>query len=98
VSATVLHGDKAATLSKSLGVGVTSDNRKAVAEADIVLLCMKPQVIREVLEAITVTLDRRLRSVAKLSRSGISGRKIAVKLNIPVGSVFAVLKKARNGQ
>jgi len=52
VSATVLHGDKAATLSKGLGVRVTSDNRKAVAEADIVLLCMKPQAIREVLEEI----------------------------------------------
>ena len=50
------------------------------------------------LEAITVAPDRRLRAVAKLSRSGISGRKIAVKLNIPVGSVFAVLKKTRNGQ
>jgi len=52
VSATVLHGDKAATLSKDLGVGVTSDNRKAVAGTDIVLLCVKPQVIREVLEEI----------------------------------------------
>jgi pyrroline-5-carboxylate reductase len=52
VSATVLHADKAATLSKGLGVRVMSDNRKAVAEADIVLLCMKPQVIREVLEEI----------------------------------------------
>ena len=31
VSATVLHGDKAATLSKDLGVGVTSDNCKGVA-------------------------------------------------------------------
>ena len=39
-------------LSKRLGVRVTSDNRKAVAEADIVLLCTKPQVIREVLEEI----------------------------------------------
>jgi F420-dependent NADP oxidoreductase-like protein len=52
VSATALHGDKAATLSKDLGVGVTSDNRKGVAGADIVLLCVKPQVIREVLEEI----------------------------------------------
>lgn len=52
VIATVLHGDKAATLTKDLGVGVTSDNRKAVAGADIVLLCVKPQVIREVLEEI----------------------------------------------
>jgi pyrroline-5-carboxylate reductase len=52
VSATVLHGDKAATLSKDLGVGVMSDNRKAVVGADIVLLCVKPQAIREVLEEI----------------------------------------------
>ena len=52
MSATALHGDKAATPSKDLGVGVTSDNRKGVAGADIVLLCVKPQVIREVLEEI----------------------------------------------
>jgi pyrroline-5-carboxylate reductase len=52
VSATVRHGDRAATLSKDLDVIVTSDNRKAVAGADIVLLCVKPQVIREVLDEI----------------------------------------------
>jgi pyrroline-5-carboxylate reductase len=52
VSATVRHGNKAAILSKDLGVGVTSENREAVAGADIVLLCVKPQVIREVLEEI----------------------------------------------
>ena len=52
MSATALHGDKAATLSKDLGVGITSDNRKGVAGADIVLLCVKPHVIREVLEEI----------------------------------------------
>jgi pyrroline-5-carboxylate reductase len=52
VSATVRHGDRAATLSKDLDVVVTSDNRKAVAGADIVLLCVKPQVIREVLDEI----------------------------------------------
>src|SRR5437773_1589973 len=64
VSATVLHDDKAATLSKRLGVRVTSDNRKAVAEADIVLLCTKPQVIREVLE------EKRMDAVTGLSASG----------------------------
>ena len=52
LSATVLHGDKTAALSRDLGVRVTSDNRKAVAWADIVLLCVKPQVVREVLEEI----------------------------------------------
>jgi DNA invertase Pin-like site-specific DNA recombinase len=43
------------------------------------------------------TLDRHIRAVAKLSRRGLSGRKIAAELNIPAGSVFSVLKKARNG-
>jgi DNA invertase Pin-like site-specific DNA recombinase len=42
------------------------------------------------------TLDRHISAVAKLSRKGLSGRKIAAKLSIPFGSVFAVLKKARN--
>jgi putative DNA-invertase from lambdoid prophage Rac len=41
------------------------------------------------------TLDRHVNAVAKLDRKGLSGRKIAAKLNIPVGSVFAVLKKAK---
>src|SRR5262249_48291536 len=42
------------------------------------------------------TLDRHLNSVEKLSRTGLSGRKIAAELNIPVGSVFAILKKTTN--
>jgi DNA invertase Pin-like site-specific DNA recombinase len=44
------------------------------------------------------TLDRHVNAVAKLDRKGLSGRRIAAKLNIPAGSVFAVLKKARNGE
>jgi DNA invertase Pin-like site-specific DNA recombinase len=43
------------------------------------------------------TLDRHVSAVAKLSKRGMSGRKIAARLNIAPGSVFAVLKKARNG-
>lgn len=39
------------------------------------------------------TLDRHHTAVAKLSRRGLSGRKIAAKLNIPAGSVFAVIKR-----
>ncbi len=34
------------------GVGVTTDNRQAVAFADIVVLCVKPQALRGVLEEI----------------------------------------------
>src|SRR6266849_1887790 len=41
------------------------------------------------------TLDRHVSAAAKLSRRGLSGRKIAAKLNIPAGSVFAVLKNVK---
>src|SRR5437016_8285132 len=41
------------------------------------------------------TLHRHTDAVAKLSRKGFSGRKIAAKLKIPAGSVFAVLKSVK---
>ena len=44
------------------------------------------------------TLDRHFTAVARLSRDGLSGRKIATKLNIPAGSVFAILNKARTSK
>jgi DNA invertase Pin-like site-specific DNA recombinase len=44
------------------------------------------------------TLDRYITAVTTLRRKGTSGRKIARKLNIPTGSVFAILKRASNGQ
>ena len=57
VTATVKHGDKAASLAKELGVSVTTDNRKAAHGADIVLLGVKPQVISEVLKEIALELS-----------------------------------------
>ena len=59
VAATVSHAEKAAALSKDLAVEVGTDNRKAVKNADIILLCVKPQVIREVLEEIRPELTER---------------------------------------
>jgi len=52
VTATVRHEEKAGKLTKELGVKVTTDNRKAVQEADIVLLGVKPQVVDDVLKEI----------------------------------------------
>src|SRR5437660_1002327 len=40
-------------------------------------------------------LDQHKPAVAKLMARGLSGRKIAKKLSIPVGSVFAVLKSVK---
>jgi pyrroline-5-carboxylate reductase len=58
VTATVKHGEKAVTLAKELGVSVTSDNRKAVKDADIVLLGLKPQTVADVLKEIAPELGK----------------------------------------
>lgn len=59
VKATVRHAEKAASLAKSLGVAVTTDNRKAIEDADIVLLCVKPQVVGEVMKEIAPELGEK---------------------------------------
>src|SRR5271167_542671 len=59
VTATVKHAEKAATLAKELGVGVSTENRKAVHGADIVLLGVKPQVVGDVLKEIAPELSEK---------------------------------------
>jgi pyrroline-5-carboxylate reductase len=58
VSATVRHDEKAETLAKELGVSVSTKNREAVKNAEIVLLAVKPQVVGEVLKEIKPALDK----------------------------------------
>jgi pyrroline-5-carboxylate reductase len=66
VTATVKHGEKTAARAKQLGVAVTSDNRKAVKDAEIILLAVKPQAVAEVLDQIApeIRTKRLLISVA----------------------------------
>jgi pyrroline-5-carboxylate reductase len=59
VTATVKHSEKAAAMAKELGVTVTTENRKAVKSADIVLLCVKPKVVAEVLQEIAPELNEK---------------------------------------
>jgi pyrroline-5-carboxylate reductase len=59
VTATVKHAEKAAALAKELGVNVTTENRKAVQDADIVLLGVKPQVVSDVLKEILPELGEK---------------------------------------
>jgi pyrroline-5-carboxylate reductase len=59
VSATVKHGEKAAKLAKELGIQVSTENRKAVQGADIVLLGVKPQVVGDVLKEIAPELNEK---------------------------------------
>jgi pyrroline-5-carboxylate reductase len=59
VTATVKHSEKASALAKELGVSVTTENRKAVHGADIVLLGVKPQVVGDVLKEIAPGLNEK---------------------------------------
>jgi pyrroline-5-carboxylate reductase len=59
VKASVRHEEKAASLGKALGVTAITDNRKAVQGADIVLVCVKPQVVGEVLKEIAPELGEK---------------------------------------
>jgi pyrroline-5-carboxylate reductase len=57
VTATVKHSEKAAKLSKEMGISASTENRTAVRGADIVLLGVKPQVIGDVLHEISGELS-----------------------------------------
>jgi len=56
--ATLFHAEKAAAREKTLGVTVFTDNLKAVRQADIVLVCVKPQIVRSVMEQIRPALHK----------------------------------------
>src|SRR6201998_2962315 len=59
VTATVKHSEKASILAKELNVSVTTENKKAVHGADIILLGVKPQVVCEVLKEIASELSEK---------------------------------------
>src|SRR5512136_2726399 len=50
--ATVAHPDRARAMQEKLQLAVLTNNAEAVRKADIVFLCVKPQVVQEVVEEI----------------------------------------------
>jgi pyrroline-5-carboxylate reductase len=52
VHATVAHESRVQDLSRRLGVAVTTDNLAAVKGADVIFVCVKPQVVQELMEQI----------------------------------------------
>jgi pyrroline-5-carboxylate reductase len=57
IAATVQHEEKAAALSVELGIPVSTNNRKAVHKADIILLGLKPSAVGGVLDEIRSELN-----------------------------------------
>lgn len=66
IRATVQHAERAATLAAKYGVQVTTDNRAAVRDADIVLLCVKPQTLGDLVQELAPELrpDQLIISIA----------------------------------
>jgi len=64
--ATAAHNERLEVLKKKLGIETTLSNSQAVRKADMVLLCVKPQTVEEVLRQISddLTPDHVIISVA----------------------------------
>ena len=79
VTATVRHAERAAVLSKELGIAVTTDNREAVKDADVILLTVKPQAVAEVLQQIAAEIgpEALLVSVAASVPTGFIEKQLA---------------------
>src|SRR5438552_280868 len=84
VTATVKHGEKATLLAKDLGVFITTDNRKAVKGADIVLLGVKPQVVAEVLKEIAPEVSEKTLIISVASSVPTSYLEQHLSANVPV--------------
>lgn len=56
ISATIKHEKRCAELAAKYSIEVGTDNAKAAADADIILLCVKPYAIGEVVESIKSNL------------------------------------------
>ncbi len=59
VTAAEIQLEKVRELEK-LGIAVTSDNRKAAKESDVIFLCVKPNVLKTVLKEIRKEVDGKL--------------------------------------
>jgi pyrroline-5-carboxylate reductase len=57
--ATVQHPERAAALQKKLGIPVGTDNLAAVRKAEIVFVCVKPQVVAEVIRQIRPAISKK---------------------------------------
>src|SRR6202162_2184721 len=79
--ATVQHEEKARNLSKKLGIVVGTDNRAAVRNADIILICVKPQIVDQVVEQIRPNITK-------------NQIVISVAASVPTSRIERVLKRA----
>ena len=80
LSATVQHANRAEALAQRFSIPVTTDNRATARAADIIFLCVKPQIVDQVLAEI---------------RGELSPRKLVVSIvaSVPTGYIEQKLDK-----
>jgi len=85
VIATVQHEDKCQALSQALGgVTVSTDNRAAVGQADLVLICVKPQAMPQLLEEIAPAIQTGTLVISAVTAATLSFIQQQLGKDVPV--------------
>jgi pyrroline-5-carboxylate reductase len=84
VRATVAHEPRVKDLSAKLGVAVTTDNLAAVDGADVVLICVKPQVVQELTEQIADKITDKQLIISVAASVHTSQIEMALGPGVPV--------------
>ena len=82
--ATVQHEQRAHDLSEKLGIAVGTDNLEAVKDADIVLVCVKPQVVKEVLHRIRPNVSSKQLIISVAASIPTDQIEKALEIDVPV--------------
>ena len=84
ISGTTRHAETASRKTKQHGVRITTDNVKTASQADILILAVKPQMMKEVLGTVkkVVTKDKLVISIAASVSTGFIERGLAA--GVPV--------------
>jgi pyrroline-5-carboxylate reductase len=83
-SATVQHEDRARSLAEKLGIPVGIDNAAAVRDADIIFVCVKPQVVETVMQQIRSEVSPRQLIISVAASVPTSQFEQALGKEVPV--------------
>jgi pyrroline-5-carboxylate reductase len=83
-SATVQHEERAQALSKQLGIAVGTNNLAAVRGADIILICVKPQVVADVVRQIRPKVSKKQLIISVAASVATSHIEKVLGGNVPV--------------
>ncbi len=82
--ATVQHEERARALAEKLKVPVSTDNAAAVRGADIIFVCVKPQVVQEVIEQIRPNISNKQLIISVAASVPTSQIEKALGREVPV--------------